>query len=252
MQCSALLLPLCLQACGDGLFIGSDVLWSARHETGNFSEWTATGGGAVEAVAPNAVEISTVRVHQGTYATRLTITTATAAVQENAVLGRAGGLPEEAYYSAWYYLPQPVAVGIFWVVMKFRERAVADDPATSGELYDLDLRTLPSGEMSLRLYDHRRFADIPLDVPDPVVPLDRWFHLEAFYRNAQDDTGRLAYWLDGVPIVDVRGRAMAPNPWVGWQACSVGENLAPTTAVLYVDDAAISRTRVGPLGLIAR
>ena len=59
------------------------------------------------------------------------------------------------------------------------------------ELYDLDLVNLDSGEMSLQLYDHRRQAIVPLDVADPVVPVGQWFQIEAFYRNAQDSTGRL-------------------------------------------------------------
>jgi hypothetical protein len=34
--------------------------------------------------------------------------------------------------------------------------------------------------------------------------------------------------------------------------CSLGENLRPAPAVLYVDDCAVSHTRVGPTGIIAR
>lgn len=242
-----------LPGCGDRLDVGSDLLWTAGHELGDLSEWTALPGGGTEAVAPNAVEISSTHVHQGRFGAKLTITAAANAGQKDAVLGRAGGLPREAYYSAWYYLPQPVAVGDFWVIMKFRIRNVPDNPDTARELYDLDLWTLPGGEMSLRLYDHRLGGyNVTLDVADPLVPTQRWFQVEAFYRNAQDSTGRLTYWLDGTKIVDIEGMAMAPNSWVGWQAGSVGKNLVPATAVLYVDDAAISRTRVTPTGIIAR
>ncbi|MEP6654067.1 MAG: hypothetical protein ABJA82_11960 [Myxococcales bacterium] len=248
----AALAGLALSGCGGGLDVGSDLLWTARHEVGDLSEWTALPGGGTEVVAPSAVEISSTQVHQGRFGAKLTITAGANDGQQTTALGRAGGLPREAYYSAWYYLPQAVAVRTFWVIMKFRIRNVPDNPGTVGELYDLDLYNLPGGEMSLRLYDHRTGMNPTLDVTDPIVPSERWFQVEAFYRNAQDSTGRLTYWLDGTKIVDIQGMAMAPNSWVGWQACSVGRDLVPATAVLYVDDAAISRTRVTPTGILAR
>jgi hypothetical protein len=119
------------------------------------------------------------------------------------------------------------------------------------ELYDLDLINLDSGEMSLQLYDHSRQAVVPLDEANPVVPVGQWFQIEAFYRNAQDATGRLTFWLDGRPIIDLANQRTASTPWIEWNACSIGENLTPGTAVVYVDDCAVSRSRVGPNGIIA-
>ena len=63
---------------------------------------------------------------------------------------------------------------------------------------------------------------MPLDVASPVVPVGQWFQIEAFYRNAQDATGRLTFWLDGRQIVDIANQPMAPTPWVEWNACSIG------------------------------
>jgi len=60
-----------------------------------------------------------------------------------------GGLPIQAYYSAWYYLPQSVTVGVYWVIMKFR--AALGDPPTQGELFDVNLTSPSAGVMSLRL-----------------------------------------------------------------------------------------------------
>jgi hypothetical protein len=166
---------------------------------------------------------------------------------------RKGNLPTEAYYSAWYYVPHSVTVGTFWVIFKFRMRAVADDPTSESELYDFDLVNLPTGEMSVQLYDHRMGGFVvPLDVASPVVPVGVWFQVEAFYRNAPDATGRVTYWLDGQQVVDVANHAMAPTPWVEWDAVSVGVNLTPSMEVLFIDDCAVSLTRVGPSGIIAR
>jgi len=256
---TATALALVCGGCGPDLDIGSDVLWSARFESGSFDEWTAVPGRGAQAFPMNAasgmtnkIEVSSERAHHGSYAAQLTIDASTAGMQQNALLSRAGDLPVEAYYSAWYYLPRSVTVGTFWVIFKFRQRTVASDDSTAGELFDLDLRAIPSGEMTVLLYDHRQGRNVPLDVADPVVQVSAWFHVEAFYRNTQDSTGRLTYWLNGRLIKDITGQAMAPTSWIEWNACSIGETLTPSPTVLFIDDCAVSRSRVGPDGLIAR
>ncbi len=248
---SAAILALAALAAGCGqLDVGSDLLWTARFETGDFSEWTGAMGGNAQAfpMPPNMIAVSNTEAHRGSYSAALTITAGSDGTQENAVLSRAGYLPVEAYYSAWYYLPRSVSVGTFWVIFKFRMRTDVNDANTENELYDMDLATLPSGEMTLQLYDHTTAANIPLDVTDPVVPVEDWFQLEAFYRASNDDTGRLTYWLDGQQVVDIAGAPTSPTSWVEWDACSVGEDLTPPMATVYVDDCAISRSRVGPSG----
>jgi hypothetical protein len=157
----------------------------------------------------------------------------------------------QAYYSAWYYLPRSVTVGVYWVIMKFRLRTVADDPTTDNELFDVNLKSLSDGGMSLRLYVHQGVGggDWPMNPLAPVVPVGTWFQLEAFYRVASDNSGRLTLWLDGKQIVDKIGPT-GPTPWVAWDVVSVAEVLSPETATIFIDDCAISNTRVGPTGSI--
>jgi hypothetical protein len=239
-----------LGGCGPRLDVGSDVLWTGLFEGDTFDEWTADGGGDALAFPqpPNLIELTTERVRHGSYAAKLTIDAPAGGSRGSAALARSGGaLPEAAYYSAWYYLPRSITVGMYWVIFKFRQQ----DQSTMDELFDLDLINLDSGEMSLQLYDHRRQGVVPLDLTNPVVPVGRWFQIEAFYRNAQDDTGRLTFWLDGRAIIDIANQPMAPTPFVEWNASSIAQELTPSTAVIYVDDCAISRTRVGPNGVIA-
>jgi hypothetical protein len=164
-----------------------------------------------------------------------------------------GGLPTQAYYSAWYYLPQSVTVAYYWVIMKFR--AELGNPPTKKELFDVNLTNPSAGKMSLRVFDNRDLpygGDLPLDVPNspPDIPVNTWFQLEAFYRDASDSTGRFTLWLDGVQILDWQGQTGLTS-WVAWDVVSVGWGLLPEPAILYVDDCAISRTRVGPTGLLA-
>lgn len=246
--------------CGQQLDVGSDVLWTARFEGGDLSEWmTVSGGGTAAFPAPNAIDVPGDRARRGKFAARLTIQTASDGSQANAGLSRTGFLPVDAYYSAWYYLPTTVNINTFWVIFKFRMRSVADDASTTDELFDLNLANTSGGGMTLRLYDHRSGNDIPLDVAAPSVPVGTWFQVEAYYRNpggsandggALNSGGQLTFWLDGQKIVDVTG-PMAPTSWVAWDVVSVAVNLNPSTAVLYVDDCALSRSRVGPHGTIA-
>jgi hypothetical protein len=245
---SAMLVALA-GGCGPRLDVGSDVRWTSLFEGGTFDEWTADSAGAAQAypMPPNLIEVTTERVRRGGHAAQLTVDAAPGSEYGSAVLSRAGDpLPREGYYSAWYYLPRTITVGAYWVIFKFRQ----EDQATGNELYDLDLVDLDTGEMSLQLYDHRRQAAVALDVASPVVPVGQWFQIEAFYRNAQDNSGRLTFWLDGREIVDIAGQPMAATPRVEWYACSIGQDLTPSTAVLYIDDCAVSGTRVGPNGII--
>jgi hypothetical protein len=236
--------------CGPRLDVGSNLLWTGLLEGNNFDEWTAdTGGAALAFPEPaNLIAVSSERVRHGGYAAKLTVDAPPGGSRGSAVLARSGGsLPGQGYYSAWYYLPRSISVGMYWVIFKFRQQ----DQDVMDELYDLDLINLDSGEMSLRLFDHRRGGDVPLQVDSPVVPVGQWFQIEAFYRNAQDATGRLTFWLNGRPIVDIANQPTGSTPWIEWNACSIGQDLTPSTAVLYIDDCAVSRSRVGPDGIIA-
>lgn len=250
---AAALLASFTAACGPRMDLGSDVLWTSRFEDGTFDEWTGVSGGSANAYPTpgNTIAVSNAYAHHGSYAALLTIDAGTDGAQANTGLTRKGGLPVEAYYSAWYYLPRTISVGTFWILLKFRLRTDASDASTENEFYDLELTNAADGSLTLLLYDHQSGLDVPLVSPAPVVPVSVWFQIEAFYRNAQDDTGRLTIWLDGQQVVDVTGQPMAPTPWVEWDVVNVGENLTPSTAVVAVDDCAISLSRVGPTGIIA-
>ncbi|HXU63340.1 MAG TPA: hypothetical protein VN962_16695 [Polyangia bacterium] len=187
--------------------------------------------------------------HHGQHSALLTIEAGPDGTQANAGLARKGGLPGEAYYSAWYELPGPVTVGTFWVLFKFRLRTDASDANTEKEFYDLGLVNAADGSLTPSLYDHQSGANVPF-LAAPVVRTGVWFQIEAFYRNAQDDSGRLTIWLDGRQVVDVNG-PMAPTPWVEWDVVNVGENLTPSTVAVGIDDCAISLSRVGPTGIIS-
>jgi hypothetical protein len=253
MAAAGLALAAFVAGCGPKLSVGSDVLWSATFESDSFSEWTDVGRGP-EAFpeAGDSTVVSKDRPHDGTYSAKLTIDTSIAGEQQNTLLSRVGNLPVQGYYSAWYYLPSAVTVGTYWVIFKFRLRTNASDDSTTTEFYDLDLINSSPGQMSLILYNHRTAVhEIPLDVPHPSVPVGAWFQIESFYRNMPDNTGQLTFWLDGQKIIDIDGQPMAPTSWIELEVCSIGVDLMPSPAVIYIDDCALSQTRVGTTGEIA-
>ena len=236
-----------LSACGGNIDVGSDVLWTARFEGGTFDEWTGTLGGAAGVTsATGSIEVSGDQAHTGRLAAKLLVDAPSGTGAQAASMSRKGGLPAEGYYSAWYYLPSTVTVGQYWVIFKFRRRAVADDPSSEGELFDVDLVNDASGGMTIVVFDHRAGAVAPLQVADLVVPVGAWFQLEALYRNASDATGALAVWFNGEAVLDLEGQATSPTPWIEWDVLSLGNELSPSMATLFVDDCAVSVQRVGP------
>ena len=82
------------------------------------------------------------------------------------------------------------------------------------------------------------------DVAD--VPVGRWFHLEAYYRKAVDDSGRVAVWQDGVQILDLDGVRTANSDDLAWSVNNYGAHIDPGDVLVYADDATISTSRAGP------
>jgi hypothetical protein len=167
-------------------------------------------------------------------------------------LFRQAPYPEEAYYSVWYYLPAAYQTTTPWVILKFKGVVAPDAGIVPGyaELLDLSLQSLPDGDMTLGLSDARHeYGTSPLPDPVPIVPIGQWFQIESFYRNTTAADGELTIWLDGAMVYDVV-RPTGPNPMVYFSPCSIAYELVPSTAVLYVDDVAISYSRLTPAGVL--
>jgi hypothetical protein len=242
----ALALALALPACNSRLNLGSSILWSARHETGDLREWTEGGKGGTAADAPDtALAISTDYAHSGRSSVKLT--NGAVSMYEDAHLWREDDYPTEAYYSAWFYLPRAYQTTDDWSIMEL-EVPTGGDSGVIGLLLDIDLRSLPDGDLILSVYDHRA-AYLRSPTPDPaiLVPVGQWFQIEAFYRNVNDDSGQFTVWLNGQLNYDVH-RPFGSSNTVYWTVCSKSEGLSPTESIIYVDDAAVSLARVTPTG----
>jgi len=234
-------------ACGRRLDLGSDLVWTATHETGDLSEWSAGAPGGSMADQPDtSVALSTDFAHSGGYSVKLT----NGAVGDirAARLWRQDAFPQEAFYSVWYYLPRAYQTKVEWTILQFR--TPTDDPAVISQFLDVGLRSLPGGELILTIYDHRpQYLRLPTPDPAVLVPVGRWFQVQVFFRNAPDSTGRFTLWLDGKLNYDIASRPMAPaGTKVYWTPCSITSDTSPTQSEIYVDDAAISFDWLPPRG----
>lgn len=236
----------CAGGCGRRIELGSDILWEARHETGDLDEWIGDGEGGSAADAPMAaIAATTALAHGGAYSVKMT----NSAVTELAAsrVWREAPYPADAYYSSWYYIPEPYALAAVWTIMQFRAPD-ADDSSVSRYIIDVDVRSLPGGDLILSVYDHRApYLRSPTPPTAMILPIGRWFLVEALFRNFSDDRGRLVIWLDGQVNYDIV-RPFGINNTVHWSLCSSGYGFSPGESTIYVDDAAVSLSRVTPIG----
>jgi hypothetical protein len=224
-----------------------DILWWTDHETGDLSDWQQ---GQYSSWLDNngSLAVDTQQARSGHFALDTTAVAAPSGTTSAAMLLRTGGLPEAAYYSAWFYVPAGIASAEYWMIFKFRSRTPDPNPADV-ELWDIDL-TPQTSDVQIRIFHHTSTSDpgagSRLDPIAPVsIPLGRWFQVEAFLRAVNDDSGELMLWQDGILLYDVQGPS-APSSYVQWSAGCAAKSLSAGDAHVYVDDAAVSLRRLGP------
>jgi len=88
-------------------------------------------------------------VRSGHYSLRSDVTSPGSGSQSSGGASRNGGLPTEAYYSAWYYFPEAITATNYWLFFKFRSRTVPSDDTTKVDTWDLDVVTDSNGLMGL-------------------------------------------------------------------------------------------------------
>ena len=237
-------LTLTCAACGPQLDLGSNVTWATNHESGTLDDWLLPPGGGVfqDEATNDLVSIAAGPAHSGQYSLKLS--NGGSSDTDGPAVYRELVDPEEAYYSAWYYLPRAYITNSQWTIQKFRSRSETD-PDIVSHGHDLNLRTLPGGEVILYVVSHDpAYLQAPLANPPAFVPTETWFHLEVLFRARTDETGRLLVWLDDRLVYDLENRRTAGSSDLLWSPCSVGKDVTPSPKVIYVDDAAISYTRV--------
>jgi hypothetical protein len=239
VACSAL-------GCSDPLLLGNDLVWTADQEPGDLQQWTVAGSGDTHLPsADSTIEVSAEASHRGARAVKLVNPAAWSNLDQGPELFHAVGSFDDAYYSAWFLLPEDYRLQPTMTLMRLRSR----DPST-GELFngeELQLRSLPVGGYVLQVFsNHPAFLLEPLAEPAPHIAAGRWFQLEARYES--QSSGRLRVWLDGTLYYDLPGRPGAAGSEIVLGVCNVAERAEVAPLVLFVDDAAVSLSRVGIAG----
>lgn len=227
------------------LATASSVVWRADHETGDLSQWTKNQGGeAVFNSGTGRVRVSDTFARSGRYSLALTIREADGRAQAARIFRWHEDL-RRGYYSAWYYFPRRYEPRTWWNIFQFKTH---DRSGVSQPAWSLNVGNLPSGKMTFYLYSslQQKTYNRPL-TPNPLpIPVGRWVHVEAFYRRATDGTGRIAVWQDGTKIYDITGVRTALTGYTDWSITNYTDDIRPGTVTIYVDDAKISTSRLGP------
>jgi hypothetical protein len=241
---------LAMSACGQPLYLGSDIIWSARHEDGDLSEWLGDPESFV--IPEDAAAARVVDAHARTGRYGLSLTRPPTGADEGPRLGHAAGLPVEAYYAAWLYVAEDYPIETYWAILQFRSIASSLPAASDEQETEIRLRRLPGGELVLYVFQHDAdYLQAPLADPPAIVPVAQWFQIEIFYRHVDDLSGKVRVWLDGRLVYDLADRRTGPgSAWFG--VASISADRGSTALRLFADDVSISWSRATPDEWLAR
>lgn len=240
LACGACQKQADLGSIGDG---PASILWRGTFEPGNLSEWTGDGEGGpyTQNVAMKSVA-TTAMAHSGRYSGLMEIAP-TASMASTNYLFRNQPSPAAAYYSAWFYVPSTIVVGS-WLSLTHFSGSQTGDGKNLFALWDVNLYALPGGGLAAQLYDYVNQVNSRQPTPVPV-PLDAWVQFEMFVSKATDATGEVTVWQDDTLILQRTAVSTAPNDWLQWDAGGASDDISPTPADVYMDDAAISLIQLG-------
>jgi hypothetical protein len=242
--------------CGDVAFsFGKhpDVTWWTDHETGDLSEWKeSTPPGGFILPGNSRIEVVSGIARSGHYS--LLVQDKSHDTRDFPLAARNGPLPIEMYSSAWFYMPAALQPKSYWWFMLFRSRHAPYDSGSFRDEIALSFTSRTDGSVGTVIRTRSpgsspTSTELDESVPplvDRPVPVGQWFHIEIFHRTGTDDSGHMTVWQDGELTFDFSGRNSETN-WNEWMVGGVVDSLTTDASMLYIDDAAISTKRLGPL-----
>jgi len=222
---------------GEPLPSPGPVIWSADAETGDLSQWTVgQEGESVFNTGTGVVDVSTDVAHGGDHSYRLTIDGASGRTEAARVFRWAEDA-QAAYYSVWFYIPRVYHPAQWWSIFQFKSVTARSAPA-SDPMWMVDINNRPDGSMYLYLWDAiDRTSFVPREHVN--LPVGRWFQLTAYFRRANDRSGRIALWQDGTLLYDIDGIETVTGANVHWGICNYSDDIDPPDVTIYADDAEI-------------
>jgi len=220
-----------------------NVLWWTDHETGDTSDWLGKSGNGGYILPGNSrVQVVEGIARSGTHA--LLIADDSPTQRDFPLAARNGPLPIGVYTSAWYYLPKPLFPKSYWWFVLYRSRHSPYDFNSFRDEIHLSFTNRPDGTMGTTLQTVELGTIQPL--VDREIPVARWFHVETYLRATDGSDGEFKAWQDGELTYQVTGKMMETT-WAEWMTGCVADALTTDASELYIDDAAVSSERLGPL-----
>ena len=216
---------------------GTGILWQATFEPGDLSEWLGDGNGGIYmdslAGAPAA---SQDKAHRGAFSGIATFSPTV--VTSFSYLFREQPSPPEAYYGAWFFIPAALQVRSWLSLHHFGYHRTAGAEITP--LWDFNVYPGPDGNADrppLRLSGH---GELRPGEPDPgpggaVGPLRDLLPQGDATRRGASRSGRTASRSS-----TTRTWSTAPTDLLQWDAGGGSNDIAPSPAAVYFDDATIS------------
>ena len=196
-------------------------------------------GGSCYGYAPASYRVVASPVHSGQFAAEFTVLTGTdAGAQPQGRCIRWGGFPTEAYYGAWYYIPETATNTGVWNLFHFQG---GDD---LHGLWDVSLvngaTDGSTGALNLRV-----FGFLNKSVGDaPPIPIGSWVHIVFYWKRAKDKTGEVALYQDEVRVVNLTNLVTDDTgaSQGQWYVGNLASALQPPKSTVYVDDITIRAT----------
>lgn len=235
-------------AAGVGGEPSSPVYFSADHEDGTGSldlQWNAgpddDAGGYYGDTESDLPTLSTDFAHSGVASAKATIDTSGGTDQISRLYRRVTS--DEAYYSAWFYLPEDHGPTGWWSFFLFR---AVQERSESIDLWSVNLVRNGTAQLTLTLFRHATNSNV--EIPSrPTIPIASWFQLEAYVFAKQGQPSKLTLWLDGEQILALDSEVVPPaDEPLYWVVGNGAAPLSPAVSSIYIDDAIVAASRTGP------
>ncbi|GJQ59824.1 MAG: hypothetical protein D8M57_11320 [Candidatus Scalindua sp. AMX11] len=239
---------------------GAHIVWSADHETGDLSQWDEEGPAGSQwwgsydngdCLRPPK-GVTSEQSHSGEYSVKMSLGSWDpdgGCRQFRYIESRTG---DSFYYSSWLYFPTHYVIDNWANVIQFKSQS----PTKNNPVWVLELRNRNNGAMYFMLTWQGVMAG-PTEDENKVlkhyhqtvkdVPENQWIHIEVYLKQSSGYTGRISFWQDGVQIYDMdKVKTKYPDGDNRWSINAYGDKISPMPFTVYVDDTAISTTRIGP------
>ena len=127
-----------------------------------------------------------------------------------------------------------------WNLFHFRTGAPGALPADLHGIWDVSLANSADGSLHLRVLGLDRVIRTP--DPAPPIPIGAWFHIQFRLKRAADDTGAIALYQDGEPLIEEAPPVTDDGEFGEWYVGNLATGLTPPNSTIYVDDVTITAT----------